>query len=197
MIVAPLVRLADSKLWYPDALHFLFQGGSFFEQFDSLAYGCMAATLFAHRRELVDFFYQKNPRLITWGGVALVLAPAALKLLHFPIYLRAMGFDSAQAVGFSLILLQSILQPERGFYRILNWAWVRHIGVLSYSIYIWQQMFCGTDETFFGPVFGPRPAWWAGFPMWILTVLLVAHASYYLLEKPFLGLRTRLRAVNN
>jgi hypothetical protein len=31
------------------------------------------------------------------------------------------------------------------------------------------------------------------FPVWILTALLAAHASHYLLEKPLLGLRARFR----
>jgi hypothetical protein len=55
--------------------------------------------------------------------------------------------------------------------------------------YIWQQMFCGTGET----VFGVEDAWWTNFPVWLITTLLTAHASYYLLEKPLLGLRARFR----
>jgi peptidoglycan/LPS O-acetylase OafA/YrhL len=52
-------------------------------------------------------------------------------------------------------------------------------------------VFCGTGET----IFGVKDACWTNFPVWILTALLAAHASYYLLEKPLLGLRARFREV--
>ena len=94
-----------------------------------------------------------------------------------------------EEIGFSLLLAQSIFYPQKGFYRCLNWNWVRHIGVLSYSIYIWQQIFCGTGET----VFGIKGAWWVTFPVWILMALIAAHASYYLVEQPLLKLRARFR----
>jgi peptidoglycan/LPS O-acetylase OafA/YrhL len=64
-----------------------------------------------------------------------------------------------------------------------------HLGVLSYSTYIWQQIFCLTDAS----IFGMKEGWWASFPVWILMALLAAHVSYYLMEKPLLGLRARFR----
>jgi peptidoglycan/LPS O-acetylase OafA/YrhL len=50
-------------------------------------------------------------------------------------------------------------------------------------------MFCGTD----GTVFNVKGAWWVSFPVWILVTLVVAHASYYLIEKPLFKLRARFR----
>jgi len=189
LMVAPVVRMLDCKQWYPEALHFLFQGGSFFARFDSLSYGCLTAVLFINWRDPVETFFRRHSSQIAWAGVALILAPVGLRLLHLPGSLEALGFESMQAIGFSLLLLQSMLYPKRGFYRFLNWKWVSHIGILSYSIYIWQQMFCGTSES----VFGVKEAWWVSFPVWILVALMAAHASYYLLEKPLLALRSRLR----
>jgi peptidoglycan/LPS O-acetylase OafA/YrhL len=184
LIVAPAVRLMYYKQWYPESLQFLFIDASFFSKFDSLAYGCLAAIFFNNWRNPLEMFYRKNSCLVAFGGMALVFSPW---LLPFHGRFRAAGFESLQAIGFSLLLLQSVLNPRHGFYRFLNWKWVSHVGVLSYSIYIWQQMFCGTSET----VFGVKSAWWLNFPLWILTALLAAHASYYLLEKPFLKLRAK------
>lgn len=123
------------------------------------------------------------------GGAALILAPPLLRFIHIPAPFQAAGFDSMQAMGFSLLLLQSIFYPRSGFYRLLNWKWVAHIGILSYSIYIWQEMFCAPDKT----VFGVQGTWYISFPGCILAALLAAHVSYYLLEKPLLGLRARFR----
>ena len=190
LLAVPLVRILECKHWYPGSLHNLFFYGSFFMRSDSLAYGCVAAVLFTHRRTELERFFASNFRALAWAGACLIiLIPPALHQAHLPARFQNAGFESLQAVGFSLLLLQSVLQPDRGFYRALNWKWVKHVGVLSYSIYIWQQMFCGTGES----VFGVKDAWWTGFPVWIIAALLAAHASYYLLEKPLLGLRAKFR----
>jgi peptidoglycan/LPS O-acetylase OafA/YrhL len=189
LLIAPVVRLLYCKHWYPMQMDWLFQGYSFFSKFDSLAYGCIGSLLFFYQRERVESFYQRHSNLISWGAATLIVLPMALQQLHFPARLQAAMFDSMQATGFMALLLQSILYPDKGFFRALNWRWVRHIGVLSYSIYIWQQMFCGTKAS----VFSSESAWWIQFPMWIPVTLLVAHISYYLLERPFFSLREKFR----
>ncbi len=188
VIVAPTIRLLHYKQLYPAGWEFLFANSSFFARFDSLAYGCLAAFWFNQWRHSLATFYQKHSGKIPVAGVLLIFSPW---LLPFHGRFGATCFDSFQAIGFTLLMLQSLLLPEYGFYRALNWKWVRHIGVLSYSIYIWQQMFCGTEKS----VFGLTSAWWLRFPTWILTALLAAHASYYLLEKPLLKLRARFHTV--
>ena len=185
LIIAPTVRVLYYSHAYPSSLEFLFLDHSFLSKFDSLAYGCAAAVLFNHWRNPLETFYQKNSRSIFVAGVLLVFAPW---ILPFGGRFKAAGFESLQAVGFSLLLVQSLLQPAHGFYRWLNWKWVGQIGILSYSIYIWQQMFCGTGAM----VFGSPDAWWVSFPFWIFTTLLAAAASYYLLEKPLLKWRAKL-----
>lgn len=64
----------------------------------------------------------------------------------------------------------------------LNWRPVVFIGVLSYSIYIWQ-------EIFLIPV---RPDWFTREPDNIILTLACALASYVLIERPFLRLRSYL-----
>ena len=189
LFAAPVIRIFSHELWYPEALGCLFQRTSFFGSFDSLAYGCLTAILFVHWRKPLENFYENNSCLITWGGATLILAPPLLRFLHIPALFQAAGFDSMQAMGFSLLLLQSIFYPQSGFYRCLNWKWVAHIGILSYSIYIWQELFCAPGKS----VLGVQGAWYISFPGCILAALLAAHASYYLLEKPLLGLRARFR----
>lgn len=70
-------------------------------------------------------------------------------------------------------------------YKFLNAKLIVHIGVLSYSIYIWQQFFFGKDYiSFLG-----------NFPLNIVLIYLVSLASYYLLEKPLIGLRKRYASI--
>jgi peptidoglycan/LPS O-acetylase OafA/YrhL len=191
LIIAPTVRLLAYKWWFPPDLSAIFQSHSFFPCFDSLAYGCIAAILFGCYRPRVESFYAKYGVLARWCGVFFLLLPQVFSMFsfaHVPDQLNASLRDSMQAFGFALILLQSILLPGKGLYRTLNWRWVQHLGILSYSIYVWQQMFSGNGQNVFG-----RGAWWVSFPIWIAVTFVVAHVSYYLFERPLLSLRQRFR----
>ena len=80
----------------------------------------------------------------------------------------------------TLFLISSYILPSgKTVYKILNHKAVVHIGVLSYSIYIWQQFF------FVGEIRG----FCRTFPFNILVIYGVSLASYYLWEKPFLKLK--------
>jgi peptidoglycan/LPS O-acetylase OafA/YrhL len=61
----------------------------------------------------------------------------------------------------------------------LNWKPVAFIGVLSYSLYLWQQPFLNRD--------GHHS--WNAFPWNVALAFVAALASYYVVERPFLALR--------
>jgi peptidoglycan/LPS O-acetylase OafA/YrhL len=56
------------------------------------------------------------------------------------------------------------------------------VGVLSYSLYLWQQPFLNRHL---------GTSWMAAFPVNIILAGVMALASYYLVEQPFLRLRAR------
>jgi peptidoglycan/LPS O-acetylase OafA/YrhL len=87
----------------------------------------------------------------------------------------------------STVLLLS-MQPGTLFYRLLNTVLLKRIGVLSYSAYIWQQIF--TLKQPWAHVFPHADALWFNLP----ALALVTCASYYLYEKPFLRLKERFGA---
>lgn len=81
-----------------------------------------------------------------------------------------------------LYIILSNLKPNGTFmYTFLTNKIVQHIGVLSYSIYIWQQFFVNSE-------FG---GFWHKWPQYIILIYLAAVASYYLWEKPFLNLKKK------
>jgi peptidoglycan/LPS O-acetylase OafA/YrhL len=188
LVFAPICRIITFKKFYPDSLAVLFAHFSFFNYFDSLGVGCLCAILLARRRQVIEACLQSRPKLMAVGGVALVLTPYLMQHLPIPGRITAATGDSLQAGGFAILLLQSILSPRMGFYRMLNWSWVRFIGVLSYSLYIWQQLFCAPPE-----MFGLKQVWWMSFPWWLVSVFIVASISYYGFERPLLKLRARFR----
>ena len=66
--------------------------------------------------------------------------------------------------------------------RLLNWKPLAFCGVLSYSLYIWQQLFLNRDSG----------AWLNAFPQNLGCAVGAALFSYFALEKPLLTLRRRL-----
>lgn len=88
--------------------------------------------------------------------------------------------DAAIAV----LLGACVLRPQRLATRLLDLAPLRALGVLSYSLYLWQEPFLDPDHG------GPARA----FPLNLVLSFACALASYFLVERPFLALRHRLRA---
>ncbi len=66
--------------------------------------------------------------------------------------------------------------------RVLNSRPLVQIGLMSYSIYLWQQ-------PFFNPYSG---AWYTRFPANLLLTASCATLSYYLLERTSLRVRAQL-----
>ena len=66
--------------------------------------------------------------------------------------------------------------------KCLNWRPLAFIGVLSYSLYLWQQPFFVHSGHHF----------WYVFPFNVIGAFLVALASYHASEIPFLALPTSL-----
>src|SRR5579875_425218 len=67
--------------------------------------------------------------------------------------------------------------------RFLNWKPVVALGVLSYSLYLWQMPFLDHRSG----------AWTNAFPQNLALVFLAALSSWFLIERPFLRLRSGLR----
>jgi peptidoglycan/LPS O-acetylase OafA/YrhL len=156
--------------------------------FNCLAFGCLGAVLFAHHRKMIEEYLKRLPFLTAGLGIGLILFPYLSSFLPLKaITVEHLG-PSFQALGFTILLLHSVIAPEWGLYRILNWEWVRRIGVWSYSLYIWQQLFWRSPQSF-----GLNHIWWMG--VWLVPLFAVTLLSYYGLERPFFKLRSRHREV--
>jgi peptidoglycan/LPS O-acetylase OafA/YrhL len=88
-----------------------------------------------------------------------------------------MLFVFAPVLNFCLagLVLHVIQVP----YRALNWQPVVWLGKISYSLYLWQELFCSNKALHFGYVL-------------VLPTVACACLSYYLVEKPMLRLREKL-----
>jgi peptidoglycan/LPS O-acetylase OafA/YrhL len=163
---------------------------SFFNYFDSLAWGASCAFLLARRCHSVYDHLLARPGATRAVAFALILVPYILRHLHLLKWLTGPFGNTLEACGLSILILQSVLSPESRFCRMLSWRWVCRLGVLSYSIYIWQQLLCARPEEF-----GLGQVWWMSFPGWLAVAIALGSISYYGFERPLLKLRARLRAV--
>jgi peptidoglycan/LPS O-acetylase OafA/YrhL len=185
ILLCPVIRvLAYLKVVIP-----LLTSGKGLSSCDSIAVGCASAIIFTALRHRIRDFVSSHGTLVWAVGAALILIPYTLaRLLLLAVVLVPLG-ETFQAVGFAILLLHSVSDPRFPLYRALGWRWVSEIGILSYSIYIWQQIFCTKPSAF-----GMGPVWWMSFPGWIIPAFLTATASFYFLERPLFRLRARFRS---
>lgn len=182
-----------------DFARHVFQERSFFNNADSLAIGCMAALWMAGDEQRLRKRICSRPIAVFGLAVLLLLEPYAVHWLSdrawMPSVLKGAGWAAwcglgrtLQSIGFVVLVVQSIMLPTWGLYRCLNWRPLAAIGVLSYSIYIWQSIFYHNPANL-----GLPEVWWMTYPLWLVPVFAAAIVSYHCLEKPFLKLRHHFR----
>lgn len=89
-----------------------------------------------------------------------------------------------EIICIALVLLHVTRNPTTTVGKFLNHPAVVFVGTLSYSLYLWHQLFTGYLN---------QP-WKTPFPGSLLSVVACSLISYYLIEQPFLRLRHTLAA---
>jgi peptidoglycan/LPS O-acetylase OafA/YrhL len=181
--ICPLFRVA----YYVSGVSGAF---SLFTNADALMFGCVAATLLhRHRPAMVA-------ALEFWPTVGRVVA---LCLIAVPIFVEAhfwLGFltvpfaRTAECVGLTYLIVSYTFVPVGIGYRVLNLSPMRFLGVISYSLYIWQQPFFSRPSEY-----GLENVPLLELPWNVMAAFAVANLSYFSFERPLVRLRHRLRPV--
>jgi peptidoglycan/LPS O-acetylase OafA/YrhL len=175
ILLSPLSRIVT---YYLAPNHRALVGGMLHSGLDSIMFGCLLALLW-HDSRFNQFI---QPLLRGWvaalsGLFVLVLSPALQ--LHFRgSYSLVIGF-TFNAICISQILLYVVRVPNSALGWVLNTRVLRHLGVISYGIYLWQHMFTRSNSMRFVP--------WN-----LLAILVCAELSHWLIEKPSFWLRDQL-----
>jgi peptidoglycan/LPS O-acetylase OafA/YrhL len=181
ILVSPIIRVVSYRLPYP----YLHHSGMFHMRADSLMFGCVVALL--QGTPLFERIYSYATKIWWTPPVAIFLCDCMgarfQNYWNFPIGITVTG------IAIAFFLLWCVRNPHSALGRVLNARPVVHIGVLSYSIYIWQTLFLHHSN---GAVFGSTLKLLGTFPYNWFAILFVAELSYYLVEQPSLRLRTRL-----
>jgi peptidoglycan/LPS O-acetylase OafA/YrhL len=155
---------------------------SIFARIDSIAIGCFFAL---YRDEITKslapywnpVFYLSVLTLIFLRYFPDITSKINLQYIFIPL---GTTHGSIANVLIALILIFSIYGTKSLWFKFLNLKLLNYIGLLSYSIYLWQQIFI--NKTSF---------WINQFPQNILLLVLLSIFSYYIIEKPFLRLKSK------
>lgn len=137
---------------------------------DQLAIGCLLAILAPRLPKITKY-------------MALAMALAVILIPWFPATSRGrtlfMLFVLRPLLDISLAgLVMHVIQVP---YWTLNWTPVVWLGKISYSLYLWQELFCSNTRLHFGYSL-------------LLPALACACVSYYFVERPMLRLREKFSA---
>jgi peptidoglycan/LPS O-acetylase OafA/YrhL len=175
VLLAPVVRVLDFWVSGPDQIWVL---KGFHANADALAIGCLL-TLFRgqlHKLTLYRRFL---------GSRAVIL------LLPLIIFANLQGDHPLVFLGASLTLMNiavalcidwSVTNYQGRAGRFLNSPVMVRLGVMSYSIYLWQQPFLDPHN----------PGLLTSFPVNLIGIAVMSSVSYYLVERYSLAWRQKL-----
>lgn len=167
VIVCPLVRyiywLKTGDMW----TSYRFESTA-----DSLAIGCLLAL---------------TPQLKRFSSPLVAVAAASALCLNYlpmtrlyPLFLL-IGATFCN-LGIAVCIQWAMMNREGQVGRVLNSRVLSYIGVVSYSVYLWQQVFLS-------PIPGPLSF---RFPVNLVLVAGASLFSFYVIERPGLELRRRI-----
>jgi peptidoglycan/LPS O-acetylase OafA/YrhL len=146
---------------------------------DSLATGCILARLKGWLE--CEQWYLK----LLKPGPSILLVILVLVINRYNGYtIVTVAGETVANIAIGVLIHRSVYYYADWMGRVLNWKPVVFVGVLSYSLYIWQQPFLNRNSA----------SWMTAFPQNLLFAFAGALGSYFLLERPLLRLRHRLHA---
>jgi peptidoglycan/LPS O-acetylase OafA/YrhL len=143
---------------------------------DFIAMGCLLAMCFEWlkgKRFFASLFFP----------VAMVCTMSA-KIYLWSIHRPGYGLLVLINVLIALTIFRSVVVSDDFLGKILNSRVLSTVGVLSYSLYIWQQLFVNGESSA------------SIFPLNVITAFAIATLSYYVVERPALKLKGRFTRTN-
>ena len=140
--------------------------------------GC-ALALARHDKRLAPWF---NSRYLQ-QPITPLLAIVAICLVSTPLFPVGAVVGALNSAAVAMVINYAV-QHKGGFLNARPMVW---LGNLSYSLYLWQQLFCWHSKL----------GWIGHFPQNVIASLIAASLSFYLLEKPLAAVRSQVRFISN
>jgi peptidoglycan/LPS O-acetylase OafA/YrhL len=146
---------------------------------DALLWGCLAAIYFQDIRRLAARIRFSQ----LWVVPALIIL--FTQQLHSPVQ------PLLNTVLFPVLVVSTVIQPYSVLGRVLEWRPLRWVGTISFSLYLWQELFLPGPKSELargGFRYLQQPGWN------LLAMFACACLSRYLIEIPMTGLGHRISA---
>jgi len=168
ILICPLLRLYDYSLYNESAKMWIYYG--FHANADGLATGCLLAVFYERLHKSEFYLRILSSRLFFIAPILMILVNSYTEPRQF--YLGA-SFTISNIL-IAMCIDWAITNYKTNFFgKLLNTAPMEKIGVMSYSIYLWQQPFLNHDTIL----------WFNMFPYNLIGIALFSSISYFLIEK--------------
>jgi peptidoglycan/LPS O-acetylase OafA/YrhL len=157
-------------------------GGSFLMHSDYLIWGCCIAFGYKKYKEIA--FIKISQYKYLFLIIAIILSVFASKY-EFVGGFYAIFCGSIILISNAYVLVFFLLFPNSGIGKVMEYKPLIFIGKLSYSLYVWQQLFLGSTSLWL------KYQFLTIFPVNIVMVIGCALVSYYVIEIPFLRLKSK------
>lgn len=184
VISAPVIRVIVYVM-APDSRGQI--GMMFHTGFDSIAAGVLLGELLRDQRAKywIELFSSRSRNVVACLFFILFVSPAITHQLG-GMYALPIG-KSLELICVCLVISAAVLHRGTLLFRFLNWSPLVYVGILSYSLYVWNNLF----------LYGTGPWLVNVFPLNFLCVFVMAIISHYLIEMPFLRLKDRFHQSGN
>jgi peptidoglycan/LPS O-acetylase OafA/YrhL len=183
--VVLLHRILLATVWHASPIYLY---AAFDTRMDSLAIGSLLAVSIrtGRARRFVEIVCAHwSLPFLTFAGFALSMAMPSLA--HGVTYWNVEGF-TVESVLAAILIVQMVVLGSHACWAWISWGWVRFIGTISYSWYLYNAI--GPDAVNRSPL-GQTVL---RAPLGLVAGFLLASASYYFVETPFLRLKSRYEA---
>jgi len=161
-----------------------------FQRADALMIGCLFALYYKEISNFILNIVSNHKFLIFLPFLGILLCMGLKRVistdnLFVQASIKAMAGSTGTltSIFVGIVILASINFQNNIWYDFLNNKIMNYIGKLSYSLYIWQQIF-----------FSHHIGFLSKLPINIICIVTAAITSYNLIEKPFLKLKSKFES---
>ena len=175
VLASPFIRVTDFKIFGSDAI-WVTKG--FHANMDALAVGCLLALFYQrlHQNQIYQNCLKSRIVFILPFVILLANWQSDHPIIYLGLFVLLINLLTAFCIDWA------VTNYDSTFGRILNSAPFVTLGMMSYSIYLWQQPFFNPDNAGF----------WTQTPYNFIGLSTMTLISYYLVEKYSLKWRQRL-----
>jgi peptidoglycan/LPS O-acetylase OafA/YrhL len=157
----------------------------FFMYCDYFFYGGVLAISIWNKRDRLEKLLHPYRHWLLLLALVILIYSSKVEFYSIP---NILIFGNLVLFSGLYLLLFFLLFPYSSVGKVLELKVVRIVGTLSYSLYIWQQLFLGSAANWIA--FKAATL----FPYNLALVFICATCSYLLIEKPFLKMKKKYTA---